>query len=238
MLYNKQEKLKNKALFTPNDFLALQNIKLSLPPTVIMMPYSESGYIKEISKKHYKLFADIDIVSDKLAIASNFGIGGPMSVFLAEMLSVCGVKNFILLGIAGGISPTLNIDDTVLCTGALCDDGTSKDYFGGEVAPAAQDICKSLAPLGAKESGITWTTDSIFRETKEEVAHYCLHGIKTVEMEAAPVFAFAYHKQLNAAAVFVISDLLSAQDWKPHKVAQKTNRILTQKLQEIIKLLA
>lgn len=238
MLYNKQEKLKNKALFTPQDFLALQDININLPPTVIMMPYSESGYIKEISKKHYKLFADIDIVSDKLAIASNFGIGGPMSVFLAEMLGACGVKNFVLMGIAGGISPTLNIDDTVLCTGALCDDGTSKDYCGAEVATASQELCDALAALNPKESGLTWTTDSIFRETKEEVAHYCKNGVKTVEMEAAPVFAFAAYKGFNAAAVFVISDLLSAQDWKPHKVAQKTNRILTERLGQAVKLLA
>ncbi len=237
MLYNKQEKLKHKALFTAQDFLALQDINLTLPATVIMMPYSESGYIKQISKKHYKLFADIDVVSDKLAVVSNFGIGGPMTVFLAEMLAVCGVKNFVLLGISGGLSTTLNIDDTVLCTGALCDDGTSKDYFAGEVAPASAELCKALSALNAKESGLTWTTDSIFRETKEEVAHYAKNGVKTVEMEAAPLFAFADHKKLSAAAVFVISDLLTAQDWKPHKVAQKTNRVLTENLKLIIKLL-
>ena len=237
MLYNKQEKLKNKALFSAQDFLALQNITLPLPPTVIIMPYSDSAYIKQVSKKHYKLFADIDVVSDKLAIVSNFGIGGPMTVFLAEMLAACGVKKFVLLGISGGLSATLNIDDTVLCTGALCDDGTSKDYFAGEVAPACAELCQTLSALKAKEKGLTWTTDSIFRETKEEVAHYAKNGVKTVEMEAAPLFAFADYKNLNAAAVFVISDLLTAQDWKPHKVAQKTNRVLTENLKLIIKLL-
>jgi len=233
MLYDKNKKLKNEPLFTPQDFLALQNTKLSLPETIILLPFSKNSDIKQISKKHFKLFYDIDILGEKLAVAYNFGMGGPITVFFAEILAACGVKNFILAGIAGGLSQTLKIDDIVLCSGALCDDGTSKDYFEGEIAPASEKLQKQLSALNPKETGLSWTTDSIFRETAEEAKYYSGKGIKTVEMEAAPLFAFCARKHLNAAAVFVISDIVSAQGWKPHKVAQKTNLALNEAFKKI-----
>ena len=88
-----------------------------------------------------------------------------------------------------------------------------------------------------KETGLTWTTDSIFRETKEEVVHYRGHGVKTVEMEAAPLFAFAAFNGFKAAGLFVISDLLTEHDWKPHKVAQMTNSVLTERLKQLTQIL-
>jgi len=107
------------------------------------------------------------------------------------------------------------IADSVLCTGAICDDGTSPNYIAADFSPADAALVKKLeAALPGTIKGHTWTTDAIFRETKDEVLFYAAQGAATVEMEAAALFAMAQYKKLAAAGIFVISDLLSPEAWQ------------------------
>ena len=63
--------------------------------------------------------------------------------------------------------------------------------------------------------GATWTIDTPYRETVEEVRHYRREGVLTVEMEAAALFAVAAVRGVEAASVFVLSDLLGETEWTP-----------------------
>ena len=59
----------------------------------------------------------------------------------------------------------------------------------------------------------TWTIDTPYRETIDEVRHYQADGVLTVEMEAAALFAVGVHRGVDVAAAFVISDLLTEDRW-------------------------
>jgi uridine phosphorylase len=64
--------------------------------------------------------------------------------------------------------------------------------------------------------GSTWTTDSFYRQTAEEVQLFQKEGVLTVEMEAAALFAVAHFHQVDLGAMFVISDTHSNLVWQPH----------------------
>jgi purine-nucleoside phosphorylase len=80
----------------------------------------------------------------------------------------------------------------------------------------------------------TWTTDAIFRETKQEVLFYAKQGAATVEMEAAALFAVAFKRGLRAAGVFVISDLLSPAAWQHEPNPENYNKIMEGNLKRLV----
>lgn len=236
MLYPKETKLTLKPFFTAQDFLNGTKTTFKVPENIILMPSANmTEELKNTPKKHYDLFSSIDIINDKVAIVHNFSIGGPLCVFIAEMLAALGAKNFVLIGIAGAIKHSLKLNERVLCTGAFADEGTSRHYVQETLVKPSSTLSKKVAYL-AQNSGYTWTTDAIFCETKEEVLHYEKLGGATVEMECAPVFAFAKKRGLKAAAVFVISDLLNGNEWDAIPERKKTAARLAQLMFDLSKL--
>ncbi len=235
MLYSKKNKLKLAPFFTAKDFLEGKKVSFKLPKTVILMPSANMGkFLKGHIKKHYDLFSSIDILNDNIAVVHDFSVGAPLCVFITEQLAELGVENFILIGIAGGIERNLKLNQKVLCTGAFADEGTSRHYVTETLVKPSQKLTAELANL-TETKGYTWTIDAMFCETKQEVLFYEKQGAKTVEMEAAGVFAFAKKRGLKSAAVFVISDLLNSNQWDAIPNRKKSAQILAQLMFDIAK---
>ena len=175
-----------------------------------------------------------DLINDKIAVVHNFSIGAPLAVFIAEQLAELGAENFIIIGIAGGIARDINLHQRVLCTGAFADEGTSRHYVTETLVKPSKTLTEKLKDL-SKIKGHTWTIDAIFCETKKEVLFYEKQGAKTVEMEAAGVFAFAKKRGLNAAGVFVISDLLNSNKWDAIPNRKKSAQTLAKLMFDIAK---
>ena len=79
-------------------------------PKAVIFCYEE--YILEYVKSNYKVSserfwtAEIIILQDEydgIAIVGNFGIGGPASTHLFEILIALGIENYIMIGHAGGL---------------------------------------------------------------------------------------------------------------------------------------
>ena len=68
----------------------------------------------------------------------------------------------------------------------------------------------------AFRTGNSWTIDTPYRETIDEVRHYQAEGVLCVEMEAAALFAVAEVRGLQLASAFVISDSLAELTWSSH----------------------
>jgi uridine phosphorylase len=238
MLYDKKQKKGLKPLLGAKDFLASKGIAFKLPKQVILMPFGGAGkFIKTISRKNYKLLCDIDIIGDNTAVAHGFQMGAPLTVALAEILAALGAGSFILLGSAGGIKPGFEICQSVICAGAFCDEGTSPNYIEADFVRADEGLTRALcAALPTAVKAYSWTTDAIFKETREEAAYYAALGAASVEMEASALFAFAEAAGLKAAAVFVISDLL-AESWTPARKNQNCHAVILENLKSIIKAL-
>ena len=235
MLYSKKNKLKLKPFFSAKDFLEGKKTFFKVPKTVILMPSANmTNFLKGHVKKHYNLFSSIDLMNDKIAVVHNFSIGAPLCVIISEQLAELGVENFILIGVAGGIGKNLNLHQKVLCTGAFADEGTSRHYVTETLIKPSKYLNTKLINL-TETKGYTWTTDAMFRETKKEVAFYEKQGAQTVEMEAAGVFAFAKKRGLNAAGIFVISDLLNSTKWDALPDRKNSAQTLAKLMFDIIK---
>ena len=64
-------------------------------------------------------------------------------------------------------------------------------------------------------SGKIWTTDAVYRETREKVERYQKQGVLAVEMEISALFSVAQFRQVELGAMLVVSDELSALKWRP-----------------------
>jgi uridine phosphorylase len=159
---------------------------------------------------------------DRVGIAGGFGIGAPAASVLLEGLVAAGVRHCVSVGTAGALQPDSAVGGFVLCTGAVRDEGVSHHYLPADVparpSPALTErLAANLAARGVVvERGPTWTTDAPYRETVAELRHYQAEGVRSVEMEAAALFAVGRVRQVEVAAAFCYSDLLTGPVWEPH----------------------
>ena len=149
------------------------------------------------------------------------GPGAPIVALAVEELIAFGVQRFSSIGLAGSLQPELHAGDVVVCDRALRDEGTSYHYLpparSVDAAPAfVQQLSATLSAHNvAHSSGTSWTTDAPYRESHREVETYRAEGVRTVEMEAAALFAVGQRLNVASAAVFVIGDRLADLTWQP-----------------------
>jgi len=153
-------------------------------------------------------------LSKRVGIAHISGPGAPFATIVVEELTALGVKQFLIVGLAGSLRASLRVGSLVVCDKALRDEGTSHHYVKrcAFARPSPRLVAKLVDTLKRNRvsfaEGPGWTTDAPYRETIAEIRRYRKSGILTVEMEAAAVFTVARLLGGRAAALFVISDHL------------------------------
>jgi uridine phosphorylase len=163
----------------------------------------------------------LDRLGGRVGVMAYFGIGAPAVAAAVDTLAALGTRRFLNLGAAGGLQPDARVGELVVCSSAVRDEGLSHHYlaparYASPSARLTDALRERLAAAGrAFTVGPTWTIDAPFRETVEELRHYRDEGVLTVEMEAAAVFAVAELRGFEAAAAFVLSDVLSDVEWTP-----------------------
>lgn len=156
----------------------------------------------------------------RVGVLSNFGIGAPVVVSLAEEMIAFGVKRFVILSWGGALQKELNTGDIVLNDKAIRDEGVSQHYLPNAKYSFADQILKQglekqLTSRGAKFiSGPAWTTDAPYRETKDEILQYQSEGVQVVEMEIAGLFALAQLRNVQAASIVMVADQLADLKWE------------------------
>ncbi len=156
----------------------------------------------------------------RVGVLSNFGIGAPVIVSLAEEMIAWGVQQFVILSWGGALQEELNTGDIVLNDRAIRDEGASRHYIPAEKfvsadIPLKQKIESRLTAQHVKfVSGATWTTDAPYRETKDEILQYQSEGVQTVEMEIAGLFALAQFRGVKAASIVIVADRLASLKWE------------------------
>ena len=147
------------------------------------------------------------------------GFGAPTAVMTLEELAAFGIKTFVNIGAAGGLQQNMNIGDIVICDRAIRDEGTSHHYVAAEkyalpCPELTENLCTTFERKGIQYSkGTSWTTDAPYRETIGELRQYCSDGVVTVEMEVSALFAVGAYRGVGVSSIFVISDILSEEDW-------------------------
>jgi uridine phosphorylase len=148
-------------------------------------------------------------------------IGAPYAAMVAETLIAWGAQTILFIGWCGAVSPDLTIGDLVVPTAAVIDEGTSPHYVAGvsTACPCAlltHQVAEACAAEGGcARTGSVWTTDAIFRETRDEVARHQQDGVLAVEMECSALFTVGGFRGVEVAALLVVSDDLSSLTWHP-----------------------
>jgi uridine phosphorylase len=148
-------------------------------------------------------------------------VGAPYAVMVAETLIAWGVRTILFVGWCGAVSPALSPGELVVPTAAVIDEGTSPHYAAGVTAacpsePLRRQVAAACAAAGVcARPGTVWTTDAVFRETREEVARHQGDGVLAVEMECSALFTVGGFRGVEVAALLVVSDDLSSLTWRP-----------------------
>lgn len=157
---------------------------------------------------------------NKAGVMTDFGGGAPIVVELAEEFVALGAKRLLLMTWGGALQPNLKPGDIVVCDRAVRDEGVSQHYLApAEYVSSDPQLVEALAgAIRARGDepvvGSTWTIDAPYRETREEVQHYQSAGVKSVEMEAAGLFAIGQVRGVQTAAAVVIMDSLAQLKWE------------------------
>ncbi|MEM0156761.1 MAG: nucleoside phosphorylase [Thermoplasmataceae archaeon] len=178
---------------------------LGLEP--IDQPYGQKIFVRNFSDSNRSIYLMMP------------GAGAPMTATVADELHSMGAMNFLILGIAGSLSPKLKVNDIVLCRKAVRDEGVSHHILPPALYDYPSPDLVAHIRTGMRNSGIkftagpTWTVDFPYAETAEELKEYRSLGVLTVEMEAAALFAVGKARRFRTAAVFTISDILDEEKW-------------------------
>jgi purine-nucleoside phosphorylase len=139
-----------------------------------------------------------------------------------ETLIAWGVRKILFLGWCGSISTKAKIGDIIVPTSAIIDEGTSGHYKKDDNRmsfPSELMVAKLRAALDQKclkyHHGPVWSTDAIYRETRDKVENYQRQDVIGVEMEISALFTVAQFRKVDIGAMVVVSDELAAFKWRP-----------------------
>jgi Uridine phosphorylase len=157
-------------------------------------------------------------------------IGGAGSAGLLEEMIAFGGKKFVFFGSCGTLDKNISEGHFIIPTAAYRDEGTSYHYV-----PASDYIEISTADKLGKifseldipfVEGKTWTTDAIYRETRNNMLKRKADGCITVEMESASIMAVGQFRNVEVYQYLYGEDTLDGDAWDPRtmgKVPQSDN---------------
>jgi len=143
----------------------------------------------------------------------NGGFYAPDSAFVTEFLCVGGINTLVRLGSAGALREDINVGDYILATDIIRGDGATKYYVDDDYVSKVDNELTSkieevFATAGTLHRGGVWTTDALFRETKEIVNPYIEKGAIAVDMVTSPFVTVANIYERKVAAILAVSDNL------------------------------
>ena len=151
-------------------------------------------------------------------------VGGSASAGLLEEAIVAGAKKVLFFGSCGALDKSLCAGHVIVPTSAYRDEGTSYHYLpaGDWVeVKTAEKTAEILTALNIPfATGKTWTTDAIYRETRDNTEKRKQDGCITVEMECASVIATAQFRGVECYQFLYAADCLDGEDWDPRILGQ------------------
>ena len=157
------------------------------------------------------------------------GVGAPLCVGSQEEIYALGVDCLVLFGTCGVLDREIADCAVILPDAALRDEGTSFHY-----APPSDEIAVNvhhkqlfldlMAELKLPcVTGKTWTTDSMYRETREKTARRKAAGCVCVDMECASVASVAQFRGKEALHFFYAADNLDSAEWDARSLSNFAN---------------
>lgn len=147
------------------------------------------------------------------------GIGAPLAASLLEEMIARGSRKFMACGGCGVLNKEIAVGHLLIPVSALRDEGTSYHYL-----PPSREVVMTPQAIQAIETVLarhgleylrtkTWTTDAIYRETREKAAAYLAEGCLAVEMETAAFLAVAQFRGVGFGQILYGGDAVIPDAW-------------------------
>ncbi|QCC50159.1 nucleoside phosphorylase [Halapricum salinum] len=177
----------------------------------------------EVVADHREYRTATGTVEETPISVTSTGIGSPGAAIAVEELARVGAETLIRVGSCGAIQPEASVGDLVITTGAVRQEGTSKEYVREEY-PAVADHTVVGALIAAAEQlgydyhvGLTCSTDSFYagqgrpgfegfeaRGSEGLVEELKQANVLNFEMEASSILTLASLYGLRAGAVCTV----------------------------------
>ena len=157
-------------------------------------------------------------IEGQTVMVMSTGMGGPSTAIAVEELCQTGVRTYIRIGTCGGMAEQVIGGDVVIATGAIRQEGTSREYVPIEF-PAIADLSVTNALVqGAKNINATWHAgvvqckDSFYgqhspdrmpvgEDLKKDWRAWIKAGCLASEMESAALYTVAQVLRVKAGCV-------------------------------------
>ncbi len=169
------------------------------------------------------------------------GIGIPsFSVYTHELIHVYGAKKLIRTGTCGGMHESLNLRNVLIAQGSSTDSSIVHQTFGGAInfSLLADFDLLSKAVVNAKKLNIpvkvgnVFCTDTYYNDYGKSDGTFTSngltldekmikHGILAVEMESAALYMLAAAAQVQALAIFTVSNHIGRGEESPPEEREK-----------------
>lgn len=146
-------------------------------------------------------------------------VGCPACAGNLDLFNAMGITKVMFCGGGGVLDKNIEIGQILVVDGAIRDEGFSYHY----IEPARyiytdSKITEKITQYLDNNSipyirGLTWTTDAIFRETRDKIEQRKEEGAKIVEMEQAGCIAVAKFRRFNYGALIYGGDDVSQDEW-------------------------
>ncbi len=144
-------------------------------------------------------------------------MGGATSAALLEEVIAKGGRKILFFGSCGSLDNTVTSGHLIIPTSAYRDEGVSyhyappSDYIEVKTANDLSQIFTELNIPHVKTK--TWTTDGIYRETRNNMLARKSEGCLVVEMECASVMAVGDFRNVEVYQFLYAADSLSGENW-------------------------
>ncbi|MDR2543233.1 MAG: uridine phosphorylase [Treponema sp.] len=153
-------------------------------------------------------------LSGKTVMVMSTGMGGPSTAIAVEELFKTGVRNFIRIGTCGGMALPVTGGDVVVATGAIRQEGTSREYVPIEFPAIANlDITNALVEA-AKKLGQTWHAGIVQCKDSFYGQHSPNRMPTSYELNnkwEAWLKAGCLASEMESASLFIVSQILGAR---------------------------
>jgi uridine phosphorylase len=161
------------------------------------------------------------------------GVGAPLAAAFLEELIALGADRIAACGGCGVVSPDIDAGAIVIPDSAVRDEGTSFHYAPPSRVLDADPEGVAIARAVLEERGVpftigrAWTTDGLYRETREKIRRRREEGCLVVEMEAAAFFAVARFRGVRFAQLLYGGDDVSGETWDEREWVLSPSRATT-----------
>lgn len=155
------------------------------------------------------------------------GMGCPSLAIVVEEIIRLGAQRLIRIGTCGAVASGVAPGDLIVATASVANEGTSRQYLGGQAyAPTADFTVTRALERAATRSGrrthvgLIQTEDAFYATTPADVPAMASRGVLAIEMEASALFTLGAMRQVSAGCMLVASNnigderLLAADELK------------------------